>query len=92
MLDNIIQLVSEIRTKNAPILSIIATQSDFTGAKNFEDGKYGIYMFHGPTQSLVPYPYEYEAGEINAEMLLFWGKEAVLDLIIDSMFASIKEI
>ncbi len=88
-----IDLSHIVREKELGILAIVAQQSDFKGKLDFEEGqKAGVYLFHGHTHQAIPYPYEYEVGELNAEMLLLWGRRTVINVEIPQLEAAIKEV
>jgi len=51
-----------------------------------------VFLFHGHTRQAIPYPYEYEVGELNAEMLLLWGRRTVINVEIPQLEAAITEV
>lgn len=50
-----------------------------------------MYLFHGHSHQVIPYPYEYEVGELNAEMLLLWGRRTVINVEIPKLEDVIKQ-
>jgi hypothetical protein len=88
-----IDLSHIVREKELGILAIVSQFSDFKGKLDFEDGgKEGIFLFHGHSHQAIPYPYDYEVGELNAEMLLLWGRRTVINVEIPQLEGAIKEI
>ena len=75
-----IDLSHILREQELGILAIVAQFSDFKDVIDFEtegEGE-GLFLFHGHTHQAIRYPYAFDVGEVNAEMLLLWSRRTVI--------------